>query len=65
MNGEGTYVVGVEPGNALVEGRSVERKERRLQFLEPGEKREYHLTIGVLPSNKEISALEEGIREKL
>jgi hypothetical protein len=65
MNGEGTYVVGVEPGNALVEGRSVERKEGRLQFLEPGEKREYHLTIGVLPSNKEISALEEGIREKL
>ena len=62
MNGEGTYVVGIEPCNALVEGRTVERKEERLQFLEPGEKREYHLSIGVLPSNEEISALEEKIR---
>lgn len=61
MNGEGTYVVGVEPGNALVEGRKIEREKGRLQFLEPGEKREYHLKIGVLPSNKEISALQESI----
>lgn len=62
MNGEGTYVVGIEPGNALVEGRNVERKAGRLQFIEPGEKKEYHLTIGVLPSNEEISVFEDKIR---
>lgn len=46
----GTYVVGMEPGNAWVMGRDVERKEGRLQFLEPGEVREYHLEIGVIAS---------------
>ena len=46
--GEGTYVVGMEPGNALVLGRDVERESGRLQFLEPGERREYDLEIGVV-----------------
>src|SRR5439155_3341025 len=37
MMDQGTYVVGMEPGNALVLGRAKEREAGRLQFLEPGE----------------------------
>ncbi len=37
----GTYVVGLEPSNCLVEGRAAERASGRLQFLQPGETRHY------------------------
>lgn len=50
MLGEGTYVVGLEPGNCRVEGRAKERERGTLQYLAPGEKREYHLEIGVCGS---------------
>ena len=56
MNNLGTYVVGLEPANCLVEGRDVDRAAGRLQFLEPGESREVHLEIGVLASAQEIEA---------
>ena len=56
MMGEGIYVVGMEPANCLVEGRDKERERGTLQFLEPGESREYHLEFGVLSSNVEIDA---------
>ncbi|MGQ9607929.1 MAG: aldose 1-epimerase family protein [bacterium] len=59
MNGEGTYVVGMEPANCLVEGRDKERKNGTLQFLDPGEKREYKLEIGVLSSISEIEEFEK------
>ncbi|GAI43535.1 unnamed protein product, partial [marine sediment metagenome] len=39
MMGEGTYVVGVEPGNCTAEGREKLRKEGTLEFLKPGEKK--------------------------
>jgi hypothetical protein len=55
----GTYVVGMEPGNAWVMGRDVERKEGRLQFLEPGEIREYRLEIGVITQHDQIAELKE------
>ncbi len=58
MNGEGTYVVGMEPANCLVEGRDKERERGTLQFLQPGEKREYELEIGVLESIEMIEKLE-------
>jgi hypothetical protein len=57
MVGAGTYVTGLEPANCLVEGRDKERARGTLQFLEPGEQREYLLEIGVLASNAEIDAL--------
>lgn len=59
MNGEGIYVVGMEPANCLVEGRDKERAKETLQFLQPGEKREYELEIGVLANAEEIEALEK------
>ncbi len=54
----GTYVTGLEPANCKVEGRAKDRAEGRLQFLEPGETREYMLEIGVLDGNDAIDTLE-------
>jgi len=56
MLGQGTYVVGLEPANALVLGRSKEREAGRLQTLMPGEERCYDLEIGVV-SGPEAMAL--------
>lgn len=47
MLGEGTYVLGLEPANCLVEGRDKERKRGTLQFLEPGEEKNITLEIEV------------------
>ena len=54
MVGAGTYVTGLEPANCLVEGRDKDRQRGLLQFLEPGESREYMLEIGVLDGNDAI-----------
>jgi hypothetical protein len=57
MVAAGTYVTGLEPANCRVEGRPKDRADGILQFLEPGESREYLLEFGVLGSNAEIDAL--------
>lgn len=54
MMGEGMYVVGLEPGNCLVEGRARERGSGRLSFLAPGEEREFLLECGVLEGEPEL-----------
>lgn len=59
MSGEGTYVVGMEPANCWVEGRAKERDRGTLQFLEPGETRDYHLEIGVLDTREQIEEHEK------
>jgi hypothetical protein len=46
MMGEGTYVIGLEPANCHVEGRTKERQRGTLVMLEPGEVRTYRLEIG-------------------
>ncbi len=61
FNSKGAYVVGMEPGNAFVEGRVNERVRGTLQYLEPGEKREYHLEIGVMSSRMEIEEFKERV----
>jgi hypothetical protein len=53
----GTYVTGLEPANCWVEGRDKDRARGVLQFLEPGEEREYLIEIGVLANQAEIDAL--------
>jgi len=53
----GMNVVGIEPANCWVEGRGKERA-RGLEFLKPGETREYHLEIGVLDSQQAIRDFE-------
>ncbi|MFA5859215.1 MAG: aldose 1-epimerase family protein [Elusimicrobiota bacterium] len=47
MLGEGTYVLGLEPGTNFVEGRAKERAEGRLRYLKPGEKRTINIEYGV------------------
>ena len=54
----GTYVTGVEPGNASMLGRAWNRKHGYLQHIEPEEVREFHLEIGVLDGAEEIAAFE-------
>jgi hypothetical protein len=61
MVGAGTYVTGLEPANGLVEGRDKERARGTLQFLQPGEQREYVLEINVLANNAEIDAAVVGL----
>ena len=48
MTGEGTYVLGLEPANCWTQGRIKERERGTLQFLDPGERREFFLQIGIL-----------------
>jgi hypothetical protein len=47
MMGKGTYVLGIEPANCRVGGRSQERARGALQFLQPGEQREFQIEIEV------------------
>ena len=62
--GQGLYVVGLEPGNALPVGRDKERAAGRLKFLEPGERVEYFVEIGVLTLPEEIAKLERACASK-
>lgn len=61
MVGAGTYVTGLEPGNCMVEGRDKDRARGILQFLEPGDQREYLLEIGVLDGSDAIAAAVAGL----
>jgi hypothetical protein len=65
MMGRGMYVVGVEPANCLVEGRDVERERGTLVILDPGERREYELEIGVLSSRDEIDGFKRSVESIL
>lgn len=43
MMGEYEYVLGLEPGNCLPDGRNVMREKGLLEFLEPGEEKEFEI----------------------
>ena len=62
---KGTYVTGIEPGNASMLGRAWNRKHGYLQTIAPGEVREFNLEIGVLDGSKEIRAFERTVKEGL
>jgi len=55
MVGEGTYVVGMEPANCGVGGRAKERAAGTLQFLEPGEERQFLVQLGVVDGEEKLS----------
>lgn len=57
MMGQGDYVVGLEPCNVPCEDRVSLRSSGMLRHLEPGEKKEFRLEIGVLEGEREIGAL--------
>ena len=62
MMGYGSYVLGLEPGNAGVTGRAAERAQGTLPVLQPGETRSYRLEIGVLDGTEEIEAFERAVK---
>ena len=62
LPGQGTYVLGIEPGNCRVEGRPAERERGTLQVLEPGEAREYSLTVSVAEGKRELDELVKSIK---
>lgn len=62
MMGQGDYVVGIEPCNAPCANRAVLRERGLLPFLEPGEKRETSVEIGVLDGEAELAACEAQCR---
>ena len=61
MMGEGTYAVALEPTTNRDAGRFDARERGELQWLEPGEQRNYRLEIGVLDGPAEISAFEDRV----
>lgn len=59
MMGEGLYTVGMEPATTHTLGRVAARADGSLQFLMPGEERQYSVELGVLTSGDEIAQLEK------
>ena len=48
MSGEGTYVLGLEPSNTWVGGRSAEKERNNIKHIKPGQAIKYELEIGIL-----------------
>lgn len=65
MMGEGEYVLGIEPSNAPVRGRSVERAEGNLKFIAPGETVQNSIEVEILSSNEAISQRREAIARRI
>jgi len=61
--GEGDYVLGIEPCNTKIENRALLRKHGKLPMLEPGEKREMMVEIGVLEGEKEIEDFSKKVKD--
>ncbi len=57
MMGQQDYVVGLEPGINIPEGRLKARENNRLTILMPGESRSFSYTIGVLPDREAIDGM--------
>ena len=47
MMGVREYVLGLEFGNTLLEGRNVMRQNGILKYLQPGEKKQYQVRVGL------------------
>ncbi|VBB04931.1 Hypothetical protein LUCI_0137 [Lucifera butyrica] len=48
MMGIRDYVMGLEPGNCLPDGRDVMRKKGQLKFIRPGEEVTYHVNLRII-----------------
>ena len=55
MTGTNHFVLGLEPANCWTLGRKAERDRGTLQFLSPGERREFRLELRVLNGADEVS----------
>ena len=56
--GKGVNVVGLEPSNCTIEGRTHDRKQGILRFLEPGEVATFDLDCWVLAGREAITGFE-------
>ena len=62
---KGTYVTGIEPGNASMLGRAWNRKHGYLEQIEPGQVRTFNMEIGILDGADEIRAFERRVEAGL
>ncbi|MCK5863352.1 MAG: aldose 1-epimerase family protein [Candidatus Hydrogenedentes bacterium] len=62
MMGEQDYVCGLEPCNCGVEGRDIDEEKGLLDYLSPGEQREFHLEFGAVTTREEVEALKKNCR---
>ncbi len=53
--GEGDYAVGLEPATWYPEGRAKAREKGELIFMQPFEKREFHITASIIHGKEEIN----------
>ena len=55
--GEGEYVLGMEPANCLVAGRAEDRKNKTLEYIGPGETRNFDIVVEIVNGASEIEML--------
>ena len=63
--GYGDYVLGIEPGNCVPEGRVAARANHRLTMLAPGETKTFTLGFRMLTSRREVDAFRENSKHRL
>ncbi|RAQ22457.1 DUF4432 domain-containing protein [Hydrogeniiclostridium mannosilyticum] len=56
MLGAKDYVMGLEPGNCLPDGRDTMRREGTLAFLEPGEEKVFEITLEIIDGPEQWAA---------
>jgi hypothetical protein len=61
MMGEGEYALGIEPGNCYVEGRVDARNKGILEYLKPGEVRNFKIDVEILDGGAEIDRIMDEI----
>jgi hypothetical protein len=61
--GEGEYVLGMEPANCLVAGRAEERKNGTLEYIGPGETRNFDLVVEIVSGEAGIEDMIRKIKE--
>ncbi|HEU4634834.1 MAG TPA: aldose 1-epimerase family protein [Edaphobacter sp.] len=59
MTSANHYVLGLEPGNCNTRGREYERSQGTLEFMEPGERKEFSVELRVL---EDEASVKEAIR---
>lgn len=52
----GEYVCGLEPANSLLGGRNIEKENKNVRFVNPGEKIKFNIEISILNSKQEIES---------
>ncbi len=54
MTGVNHFVLGLEPANCNTRGREYERSQGTLEFIEPGERREFKIELQILENKEQV-----------